>query len=370
MRIGKRSNTENGAADSRKEHVNKPQDKRKGRMQVGERREIINVSLPSYTLSEAVEFVLKVKRSKNLKERTLNGYVQNMQYLIDWVTERYGDVAAAEVTTDMLREYVLWCAEEKEFYGGHPFKADYGRDRRGLSAASVNVRIRVLKTFFAVLHEEEVIDRNPAAKLELMRQDIDTVEPLAADELRRLLNAPNQKYFAQFRDYVIMVLIIDTGMRLNEICSLEKPEIDFYKKLITLPAVKNKNRRSRILPVSTETARLLKQLLAESEQYFETTYVFTTNYGEQLSEKTLQKALAKYAEKAKISASVSPHVLRHNFATMAAEDGMSVFHLQKLMGHADIKTTRKYVQLSEESLMEQHKRHSPLGKVLGKKRKE
>jgi integrase/recombinase XerD len=336
-------------------------DKRTNRRQVTERTKV-NISLPSYSLREAVDFVVNVKRAKNLKERTIRDYITNMEYFIQWVEERYGEINADDVTIDMLREYVVWCANEKEYYEGHPFKST--PDIHGLSPASVNVRIRVLRTFFSVMYQEDIISRNPASNLSLMRQDVDTVEPLTEDELRRLLRAPDQRYFAQFRDYVIMTLIIDTGMRLNEICALEKSEVDFKAKLIKLPAAKNKNRKSRILPISTETARLLKQVIIEGEQHFDTPYVFTTNYGEQLSEKTIQKAMTKYAEKAKIGKQVSPHVLRHNFATMAAESGMSVFHLQKLMGHADIVTTRKYVQLSEESIAEQHKRHSPLGRIL------
>lgn len=342
-------------------------DKRTGRRTVMERQSIADVGLPSYTLREAVDFVMNVKRAKNLKERTIDGYIQNMDYFIAWVEDRYGEIGINDVTTAMLREYILWCAQEKEYYGGHPFKSDFDKDRRGLSPASVNVRIRVLRTFFAVLSDEEVIWRNPATNVSLMRQDVDTVVPLTDEELQRFLKAPDQRQWAQWRDYIIIMLILDVGCRLNEVCSLEKSEIDFVKKQIMLPAVKNKNRKSRILPLSTETARLLKQLIAESERLFDTTYVFTTNYGEQLNEKTIQKAFDKYAKKAKIGRSVSPHVLRHNFATMAAENGMSVFHLQKLLGHAEIATTRKYVQLSADSIADQHARFSPLSRILKRK---
>jgi integrase/recombinase XerD len=341
--------------------------KRTGRPTLNERNPIDYVALPSYTLGEAVDFVMKVKRAKNLKERTLSGYVINMRYFTEWITERYGELPIQDVTTAIIRDYVLWCSDEKEFYGGHPYKAQYDKERRGISAASVNVRIRVLRTFFAVLHAEEVIERNPALNVSLMRQDIDTVLPLTEDELQRLIKAPDHRQWAQWRDYIIIILILDTGARLGEICSLEKSEIDFVKKQITLPASKNKNRRSRVLPLSTETARLLKQLITESAKTFDCTFVFTTNYGAQLSEKTIQKAFDKYAEKAKINRSVSPHVLRHNFGSMAAENGMSVFHLQKIMGHAEIGTTRKYVQLSEESITEQHRRFSPLGRVMKRK---
>lgn len=339
-------------------------DKRTGKKTVSQRTPIADVGLPSYTLDEAVDFVVKVKRANNLKERTIEGYVKNMRYFIEWAEDRHGEVMIMDVTADMLRDYVIWCANDKEYYAGHPFKAEFMKGKRGLSPASVNVRIRVLRTFFAVLYDEEVIDRNPAANLSLMRQDVDTVTPLTDEELYRFLKAPDRQQWAQWRDAIIMTLILDTGLRLNEICALEKPEIDFVRKLIVLPAAKNKNRKSRVLPLSTETARLLKQLITESEQHFETTYVFTTNYGEQLSEKTIQKAFDKYAEKAKLGRNVSPHVLRHNFATMAAENGMSIFHLQKIMGHADIATTRKYVQISEESIADEHRKHSPLARIM------
>lgn len=338
-------------------------DKRTGKKQVGKRLETKEVGLPCFTLSEAVQYVMVLKRAKNLKERTVTGYLNNMQYFIDWVLLRYGDLTISEITAPVLREYVLWCSNEKDYYGGHPFKQEYGAGRKGLSASSVNVRIRVLKTFFNELYAENIIEHNPSANLSLMRQDIDTVLPLSEEELKRLLQAPNQQYFAQFRDYVLMMLIVDTGLRINEICSLEKSEIDFINKRITLPAVKNKNRKSRVLPISTQILRLLKKLITESEEHFQTKFVFTTNYGEQLSEKTIQKAFSKYAEKARIESRVSPHVLRHNFASMAANNGMSVFHLMKILGHADIKTTRKYVQVSDEDLFEQHSLYSPLTRI-------
>ena len=84
------------------------------------------------------------------------------------------------------------------------FKADYDKERKGLSPVSVNVRIRVLKTFFNVLYDEEIINRNPVANLSLMRQDVDTVMPLTEDELRRFMKAPDQRQWAQWRDYIIM----------------------------------------------------------------------------------------------------------------------------------------------------------------------
>jgi integrase/recombinase XerD len=99
-------------------------DKRNGRKTVMERKSTQHVRLSSYTLEEAVDFVMKVKRAKNLKERTISGYIQNMRYFIEWVTERPGDLPIHQITAAIIREYVLWCSKEKEYYGGHPYKSE------------------------------------------------------------------------------------------------------------------------------------------------------------------------------------------------------------------------------------------------------
>ncbi|GGG08520.1 site-specific integrase [Paenibacillus aceti] len=128
-------------------------DKRTGKKTLNQREPIADVGLPSYTLNEAVDFVVKVKRANNLKEGTIEGYVKNMRYFIEWVADHRGEISIQDVTADLLRDYVIWCAKEKEYYAGHPYKAEFEKDRRGLSPASVNVRIRVLRTFFAVLNK-------------------------------------------------------------------------------------------------------------------------------------------------------------------------------------------------------------------------
>jgi integrase/recombinase XerD len=341
------------------------QDKRKGRVQIRERVSVEpSVELTSYSLEEALALFINVKKAENLKERTLRDYETNMRYFFEWVTTYIGDVTVDKITLQILRDYVLWCANEKGYYEGHPFKSEMDKDRKGLSPASVNVRIRVLKAFFGTLMKEEVIAKNPAENLALMRQDIDTVQPLTEDELRKLLAAPDQRYYAQFRDYVILMLIIDTGMRINEICALEVKDVDLRSRQIILPAIKNKNRKPRMLPLSTDTARLLTQLISESKQYFDSDYVFNTNYGEPINEKTIQKSISKYASKAGITKRVSPHVLRHNFAKMAAMNGMDIFTLMRILGHSDISTTRKYVQINDDDVMEQHKLYSPIKRVL------
>lgn len=343
-------------------------DKRTGRRTVRERfMEAGEVSLPTYAIEDAVELFMGVKRACNLKERTLKGYEINMRYFSEWIMDSNGKMNIGQVSVKVLREYVLWCSNEKPYYEHHPYKSEFDKDRCGIAPASVNVRIRVLKTFFATIQQEGIIRNNPAENLSLMRVDEDTVQPLTEEELKWLLAAPNQKYYSQFRDYVIMVLMIDTGMRLNEVCSLEVKDIDLKARQIILPAAKNKNRKTRILPLSSETVRLLMQLTMETKEYFESIYIFATNYGEAINEKTIQKSFKKYAQKAGIKKRVSPHVLRHNFAKMAALNGMDIFTLMRILGHSDISTTRKYVQINDEDVKQQHMQFSPLQRIVKRK---
>lgn len=345
-------------------------DKRTGRKVVRTRKQdqnLANAKMSDYQLADAIGFFIRVKKANNLKVRTLEDYEKTLRYFEEWMNENYGQFSVNDITIRVLREYVLWCANEKKYYDGHPYKSEAYEQKRGISPSSVNVRIRVLKSLFSTLFTEGVIEDNPAQKLSLLRIEQDTVQPLTEEEIRRLLKAPDQRYYAQFRDYCILVLMLDTGMRINEICSLEQKDVDLMSGRVVLPASKNKNRKARVLPLSGKTVKLLMQLIRETKSHFDTGHIFVTYYGETVNEKTIQKSLTRYAEIARIDKRVSPHVLRHNFAKMAALNGMDVFSLMRILGHADISTTRRYVQVDDEDVKKQHDRFSPVNHILMRK---
>ncbi|QQK74201.1 tyrosine-type recombinase/integrase [Salicibibacter cibarius] len=313
-------------------------------------------------LSEALEFVVNVKMTQNVKPRTIKDYRKQIQYFNDWLIDNYGeDVKLTDVDIDLLREYVRWCRHEKIHYEGHPLRTKTANQKiRGLSAATVNIRIRLLKSFFRTLYEEKVINVNPTENLKLMKVEKDNIQPLTKEEIKRLLSAPDQGSFAQFRDYVAILLMLDTGMRIGEVCAVDVQDVDLKAKRIILPASVNKNRRARVLPLSDKTTGVLRQLINETQEAFTTNAVFTTYAGDRVNDKTLQKGLHDYAAIAGIDRTVTPHILRHCFAKYASLNGMDIFTLQRILGHEEITTTRKYVQIHDEDVMEQHKQHSPL----------
>jgi integrase/recombinase XerD len=309
-------------------------------------------NLLTYTIDQAFEHFLALKKSLGVRERTFREYGILMNWFRDWLSQRYPSMEnVEEITRGIIREYIVYLKEEhynekKQVYGLSPF--------------TVNVRIRFLKAFFNALYKEKVINMNPVENIQLMRVDDDNIEPLTDDEIERIISVPNCSEYAQFRDYVIMFLMLDTGMRISEVCDLETKEIDFKTKSIILPASKNKNRKPRILPISNQVVRLLMELVTENKSYFDNEYVFLSNCGTKYNPNSFRKRLLIYRDKAGIKKRVSPHVFRHMFCRNFILNGGDVFTLQRIVGHADISTTRKYIQMDDATIKNQHSLYSPV----------
>jgi integrase/recombinase XerD len=306
----------------------------------------------NYSIDQAFEHFLSLKKSLGVRERTYREYGILMNWFRDWLSERYPDLGDVdEITTRIIREYIVYMKEEhynekKQVYGLSPF--------------TVNVRIRFLKAFFNALYKEKIINTNPVENIQLMRVDDDNIEPLSDDEIERMISIPDVSEYAQFRDHVMMFLMLDTGMRISEVCDLELKDIDFKTKSIILPATKNKNRKPRILPLSNQVVRLLLELVTENKTYFETEFVFLSNCGTKYNPNSFRKRLRMYRDKAGINKRVSPHVFRHMFCRNFILNGGDVFTLQRIVGHADISTTRKYIQMDDETVKNQHSLYSPV----------
>lgn len=202
-----------------------------------------------------------------------------------------------------------------------------------------------------------------------MKVDEDNFQPLTDNEINKILSIPDKEQYAQFRDLVMMYLMLDTGMRISEVCELEIAEIDFKTRDIILPASKNKNRKPRLLPLSNQVVKLLLELVIENKAHFDTSYVILSNIGTKYNPNSFRKRLDIYREKAGINKRVSPHLFRHMFCTNFILNGGDIFTLQRIVGHADISTTRKYIQLDNEEIRNQHSLYSPLTRITKRKKR-
>jgi integrase/recombinase XerD len=214
--------------------------------------------------------------------------------------------------------------------------------------------------------EEGLIDNNPMEGVKNVSQPEEEIVALNADELKRLLNVPNQRHCAEFRDYVLMHFLIDGMTRISETLGLKHSDIDFATRTATIPASIAKSRKSRIIPLQPVTARLIKELISENKADFDSDYIFLSNYGEPLTRDHFRNRLNGYAKKAGITKNVHPHLFRHTAATMFLESGGDIRHLQLLLGHADLRVVLRYTHLPKESLMNQHEKYSAMTMITGK----
>lgn len=337
-----------------------PTNERKGKAIVKRRTKakVDEVKEFGYSIDQAFDYFISLKKTEGVREATMNDYFKLMKYFREWLSEQYPDLAKVEeITTQILREYIIYLSEERY---------NEATDDYGLSPYTVNVRIRFLKAFFNGLHNEKILENNPVGTIQLMRVDEDTFEPLTDEEIEKILAVPDEGEYAQFRDLVMMFLMLDTGMRIKEVCSLELDDIDFKSRAIILPANKNKNRKPRILPLSNQVVKLLMELVSENKTYFDTTFVFLSNCGTRYNPNSFRQRLRIYRNKSGIKKKVSPHVFRHMFCRNFILNGGDVFTLQRIVGHADITTTRKYIQMDDTSIKNQHSLYSPVLRIRKK----
>ncbi|QSO49172.1 tyrosine-type recombinase/integrase [Alicyclobacillus mengziensis] len=334
------------------------QDKRIGRKTVRSRNGQAKRNTARYTIDQAFELFYHAKSGEGLRKRTLVDYKNHHRYLVSWLTEIHPQVEYIEdVSPQLLREYIYYLSHEKPQYEGHPYKSDNDKSKLGLSPGCVNVRVTTMKSFFAWLHREAIIPSNPTVNIKKQAVEEDTIEAFTDDQIELLLQQPNKHTYAGFRDYILMRLLLESGMRINEVLSLTTENIDFKTRLITLSGAQNKNRKVRIIPLSPDMVRLVMDLMAENKTYFpEAMHLFLANYGEPLSQEGITHRVKQYGREAGIAEHVrcSPHTFRHTFAKSFLTAGGDIIALQRILGHSSMDMVRKYVQHTPEDLRNAH----------------
>ncbi|MFB9278861.1 tyrosine-type recombinase/integrase [Cohnella cellulosilytica] len=310
---------------------------------------------------------LRAKKNESLRTRTLNDHENHYRYLQRWLVEKYPTLKLEELTADHVRQYVGHMLTEQTLYTGHPTLQSHNT-AKGLSPATVNIRTRTLKCFLRFLHDEGHLQTDLAARIKLQKVPEDRLGAFQKEHVLLLLAAPNQREYLGFRDYVLLTLLFDTGLRINEALNLTADDLSVAKGTITVRASVAKNRTERIVPVSKRTADLLAALVQENCQQFvhktihnKPSFVFLLNNGKPLTYNQAYERIRLHGEKAGITGvRVSPHTFRHTFAKMYIQNGGDLFTLQKILGHHDISMVRKYVQMEQRDLQEQHAQSSPL----------
>ncbi|WP_342438131.1 tyrosine-type recombinase/integrase [Paenibacillus sp. FSL L8-0436] len=330
----------------------------------------VNKSPVVTTLEMAFDLFYSAKRSEGLRERTLSDYRNYWRYFNEWLAKfSYEITDVTQINAELLREYLGYMTHDHKRYED---VEDRQKDGKPLSIATVTSRLRALQTMCKFWADEDIVNENAAARVKAPRHDTEDKTVFTDAQLDALLAAPDTGSYVGIRDRTAMLTLADTGLRVNELLSLETPYIDFSARCIRLPAALNKNRKPRIIPLSPAVLRELLRLIQETSAHFETSFVFVSNYGEQLKADHFRKQLRKYATMAGIDTKetrISPHRFRDYFCTNYLVNGGDLFTLQRIVSHADVKTTQGYVRPNEGAIRDNHAQYSPVSRLSNKRRK-
>lgn len=238
------------------------------------------------------------------------------------------------------------------------------KDRRGkpLAIRTKNHRLTVLRAFLRYLLQEEELDVYPPDRVQRLKEDPRQVKVLFAEEVERLLAAPNPSTLRGKRDAAILELFFSTGLRLAELRSLNRKDLNFKTREIS---VRGKRGKVRLVFVSDRAAIALKEYLDARLDHLHPLFIRgltrTQNIlppGEEyrLSRISIYNIVKKYALQAGIVSDPSPHTLRHSFATDLLRNGADLRSVQELLGHKDLSTTQIYTHVTNPQLKEVHRK--------------
>ncbi len=218
---------------------------------------------------------------------------------------------------------------------------------RGIGKRSLSRKISALRSFFRFLRREGVLDSNPARQVWLPRQEKRLPSFLEPEEIRSLLEAPDPSTLLGLRDRAILETLYSTGIRVGALVGMNRGDVDL---LGDLARVREKGKKERLCPLGGYAVRALADYLKEFPEAGASAPLFVNRSRRRLTAASVRKLLAKYIERSAIKKKITPHALRHSFATHLLNAGADLRSVQELLGHESLSTTQIYTHVSKERL--------------------
>jgi integrase/recombinase XerD len=209
---------------------------------------------------------------------------------------------------------------------------------------------------------EGLRDSDPTADIEMPRIGRSLPQTLSEEEVDSLLNAPNTDEPLGHRDRAMLELLYATGLRVSELINLKQSHINFNQGVLRIVG---KGDRERLIPLGDESQRWLRDFIDGPRMEIllerQTDYLFPTRRGDRMTRQAFWHIIKRYAEKSGVRRKMSPHSLRHAFATHLLNRGADLRVVQLLLGHSDLSTTQIYTHVARERLKDLHGEHHPRG---------
>lgn len=289
------------------------------------------------------QFLDSIWAERGVSRNTLEAYERDLRSLCAWLNEQDKTLESAQ------REDLL------EFLS---FKVQQG------AKASSNARLlSSLRRFYRYLLHLNLLDSDPTALIESPRQGRVLPGTLSEIEVEKLLRAPDTTHPLGIRDRAMLELLYATGLRVSELVMIRQDEISLEQGVVRIIG---KGRKERLVPMGEEAMQWLIQYLQQSREELMQgkgfcDQMFITSRGAGMTRQAFWYAIKRYAATANIHKDISPHTLRHAFATHLLNHGANLRVVQLLLGHSDLSTTQIYTHVAQSRLQELHRKHHPRG---------
>lgn len=275
--------------------------------------------------------------------RTLEAYRRDVERLVDYLTSKGGKLPA-DITSRLLREFVFHLKDI------------------GLSPSSIRRNVSAVRTYFRFLLADGVVVKDPSERLETPKKWRTLPDVLTVDEIETLLGSPQIEQPLAFRDRAMLELAYGAGLRVSEWITIGVKDVLFEDMLVR---VLGKGSKERLVPIGRKAigavATYARELRPRLERGEGKGVLFLNAHGRPLTRMGAWKILRGHVDAAGITKEVSPHTLRHSFATHLLEGGADLRAVQEMLGHADISTTQIYTHVDREYLRQVHKQFHPRG---------
>ncbi len=301
------------------------------------------------------KFLHSLQFEKNFSEHTLKSYGGDLVHFVNFLAdpEGTGDVEelADDEISDALRAVDVMAVRR---YLAALRQAEYSR-------ATVARKLATLRSFYKFLCRAGELTENPVASVRTPRQQKRLPKFLDPHEVERLLDAPKGDGLLTLRDRAILETLYSTGMRVSELCRLDLEDVDFLGEVVR---VKGKGRKERLAPIGSYAVEALRHYLDAraahpNAESFEAKPLLINRHGKRLNQRSVRRKLAKYLAEAGLDPAISPHTLRHSFATHMLNRGADLRAVQELLGHQSLSTTQIYTHVSMSRMKEVYERAHP-----------
>ena len=289
--------------------------------------------------------------------KTIEIVTRSVTYFTRFLTAHGINTDAALVGRAEIRAFIHYL-QQKKCFSGHPVTPPL---ERGLSSHSISCYLRSLRSFFSWLTSEEIIEPNPFAKVKIPRPERKVIPTFSDGQIEQLLAVIDTSRALGYRDAVMILTMLDTGIRVSELCGIKLGDVWLNEGVFK---VLGKGNKERLIPVGRRLKKLLWHYISRfrpGSSLPGADFLFLTHDGRPLDKDRVDKIMKAYGRKTGLSGvRCSPHTLRHTAAVSFLRNGGDVFTLQRLLGHSSLEMTRRYCEMADVDVKRTHLVASPL----------